>query len=558
MKRIPITLVGLALFGLVTSCYDFSKFDNITIDPVDTDMAFPVIKSTITFKELVERGDENTIVGIDSLTNEFYVSFRDTNEFGLASNQFSIPSQAFSAGVDWPYPSIPASNTDDTLHFEDSFTESFSAINGVEIKSVELNSGLLEINMVNTFSHPVEGMLVLSSLRYSNGDTIKVPFRMDNNTPTFNTSISLADRYIYLYKENPVQYNVFDYKVSVNILLNSFSGVSTGQGVDVNLSISGLDFNEIRGAFNYVFDTDYLFSSLDMFNSAYVAQMHLTKPMIKLTLLNGFGVPASLSLLKFEFVNTNNAATINVQNEGALTENDLKISLPNNLAPATETIPYDTSVFNLNATNSNIEDVFDIAPNQLNFAARFNLGDGSANHNQFVRRDSKINFISFIKVPLEGWATTLLLRDTLENIDWPAIDDFGEIDEQSLKIDLRFMFNNGLPLDLNVQVRFADANGTELTTLFDDKILFDDNGLTPFLKSAPISATGESAGKTPNVVNASIDKAKYDLISLATQMILEYKVNTGEEGKRDVKILPTDEIDLLLTVRMKGTIKPNK
>ncbi len=551
MKRIPITLVGLALFGLVTSCYDFSKFDNITIDPVDTDMAFPVINSSITFKELVERGDENTIVGIYPGTNQFYVSFRDTNEFGLASDQFTIPSQSFSESVEWPFPSIPLVESDVDYDFEESFEESFTAINGVELKSIDLSAGSITISLNNSFSHPISGNLILVSLKEADGTSVVVPFNIPANGAD-NIDVAMANRTLDLYSTANDTYNTFAYSVSATITTNSTAGIYTGQGVSFNMNIGGLDFNELRGEFNYSFDTDYLFSSLDIFSSAYISNMHLADPRLELTLENGFGIPSSLSLFKFEFVNTNTPALVNVANEGVLGEEDLKISLPNYLAPATENTQYGTSLYKLNGQNSNIEDIFDIAPNQLNFGATFTLGDNSGDHNQFVRRDSKINFISYIEVPLEGWATTLVLQDTLENIEWPSIDDLGEVDEESLDVELRFIFNNGLPLDMNMQVLFVDDNENPITSLFDDP------GLTPFLESAPIGPNGESVGKTPVLVPVHVKKAKYDLMASATQMIVQYQVNTGGEVQQNVKILSTNEIDLLLTVRMKGTIKPNK
>lgn len=551
MKRIPITLVGLALFGLVTSCYDFSKFDNITIDPVDTDMAFPVINSSITFKELVERGDENTIVGIYPGTNQFYVSFRDTNEFGLASDQFTIPSQSFSESVEWPFPSIPLVESGVDYDFEESFEESFTAINGVELKSIDLSAGSITISLNNSFSHPISGNLILVSLKEADGTSVVVPFNIPANGAD-NIDVAMANRTLDLYSTANDTYNTFAYSVSATITTNSTAGIYTGQGVSFNMNIGGLDFNELRGEFDYSFDTDYLFSSLDIFSSAYISNMHLADPRLELTLENGFGIPSSLSLFKFEFVNTNTPALVNVANEGVLGEEDLKISLPNYLAPATENTQYGTSLYKLNGQNSNIEDIFDIAPNQLNFGATFTLGDNSGDHNQFVRRDSKINFISYIEVPLEGWATTLVLQDTLENIEWPSIDDLGEVDEESLDVELRFIFNNGLPLDMNLQVLFVDDNENPITSLFDDP------GLTPFLESAPIGPNGESVGKTPVLVPVHVKKAKYDLMASATQMIVQYQVNTGGEVQQNVKILSTNEIDLLLTVRMKGTIKPNK
>ncbi|MBN1988775.1 MAG: hypothetical protein JW783_05255 [Bacteroidales bacterium] len=551
MKRIPITLVGLALFGLVTSCYDFSKFDNITIDPINTDMAFPVINSSITFKELVERGDENTIVGIYEGTNQFYLTFRDTTEFGLASDRFAIPSQSFSEGVEWPYPSIPLTEAGVEYSYEESFEESFSAIDGAELKSISLSSGSLQINMTNTFSHPVSGNLVFVSLKDIGGTSVVVPFTIEANGFA-SIPISLANRVLDLHNTSNSTYNSFAYTVSATITTSSTAGIITGQGISVDVSLSNLVFSEIRGAFNYTFDTDYLYTPIDLFSSAYIAEMSLANPKLELTIENGFGVPASMSLFKFEFANRNNDSLVVIQNEGALESNDLKVSLPNDMAPATESSLYGVSSYVLDASNSNIETVFDIAPNQLNYGASFTLGEGMANHDQFVRHDSKINFISNIEVPLEGWATTLVLRDTTENIEWPEIDDLGEVDEQSLDVELRFIFNNGLPLDMNLQILFADDNGNTLTALFEG------TELTPFLESAPIGANGEASGKTPNVTTVHVKKAKYDLMADASQMIAVYTVNTGGEEQQNVKILSTNEIDLLLTVRMKGTIKPNK
>ena len=99
-----------------------------------------------------------------------------------------------------------------------------------------------------------------------------------------------------------------------------------------------------------------------------------------------------LGFHKFEVTNNQNEV-IPLYNIGTLGPNDLNLS-GTNIIPHMNNpndSPAKTS-FILNASNSNIDQVFKKAPNKFIFGPDFTIGDQTNNHNYFIKRNSDISF----------------------------------------------------------------------------------------------------------------------------------------------------------------------
>ncbi len=550
MKVLRLITVALASF-ILASCYDFSMYEEIKVEPVTQTWVFPVLKSTITFKELVERSEANTLVDVIPGTTLFYLSFRDTIDFVQASSMYSMSPATFSQTVSVPGGLPPVFPAGTQVAHSQTFEESFEAIPGVELKRIDFSSGMVRIRLQNSFQHPVSGHLTLTSLVNSSESPIVYPFNLAAGSP--DTDFYLLNNLFLNLHVPPSTYNTF--RFSVNFTITSSGNANTSGGLGVQVEFSGInpdpspDFEMFSGKLNATVNTGLQNSIIAVFNSTLLATQHFAEPSITYSIRNSFGVPVSFAFSQFE-VKNNAGSTIPLVNEGTLSSSDLNLSGPNVLNYVEQiTQPYATTSFLLNRENSNVEDVFEIAPNRLAYQAAIVLGDNSDNHDYFVRKNSNITFFSDITLPLNGWATTHLLSDTVDNIDLPSIDSLGYIDSIEYKVTLKFKFQNELPMNMEFQVDFLDETNQLVEALFPE-------GEQQMVQAAPVGTNGESNGSNSKYTLVELDRERYNRIRQSKRMILFYRMSTGGTSGQPVRVLSTNKVTVQVSAIVKATINP--
>ena len=275
-----------------------------------------------------------------------------------------------------------------------------------------------------------------------------------------------------------------------------------------------------------------------------LADQYFEDPSLTLTAVSSFGIPMSFQFSEFEFLN-NMGDVIPVVNTGVTTCDDLSLAQPNYVQPIVATTDENIStVFNLNSTNSNITDAFELAPSALDIDTQFDNGYSSGDYNQFVRSNSSISFISDITLPLYGRITTHILSDTLANFEWPDLGDaFGETTAQTEpKVLVKFKFLNGIPLDMAFQAEFLDTDGNVVDQFFSD----DEDDW--FIDSAPVDANGEASGITSKYSTIEMTKTRYEELSASNSIVFFYRLHTGGTDGQSVKILTTNTIGVQMSV----------
>lgn len=548
IRKIKIwqSLALLIPIGL-SGCYDFSKLENISIDPVEPVVVVPVIKSTISFKDLVERNDANTFVYQKPGDTQLYIAFRDTLDIGDAASQFTISPIAivknyqFSSG-EIPA-SVPAGQTIGPL--AKNFTEAYSSMPTSEIKSIVLSQGSLSYRITNNFSQffiVAGSTITITSLKNPQGQpyVITIPQDRAPGQDVSASNIDISGDSIDLFNTT---YNTF--ALSANITFRSVDGsqMTTGDNISIEISLNNIDYTYIQGKINKditVGDYDY---KVDLFRSTYVADQHFDDPRLTFKIFNSYGIPVFFNINQFEASNTQSTETLLVTNSGVPTANTLKIGSPNQLSRVESMggLPVKDSLV-LNKSNSNIDVAFDLAPNQFKLQSGITLGDASNNHDYFVAKDSKLSIASEIELPLIGWVETNQINDTIVDIELPDLESELNLKEgDSLKVTIKFRFRNGIPLNTYFQAYFLNDLNQELTKLYTDE-----NWL---IKSAAVDPTsGKVTNPTINYSEVVINRSKYNLIKDATKIVLQYRFKTGGNSGQAVVIEDTSFIDIQMSM----------
>lgn len=548
MKKRYTTWVATALIitGL-GSCYDFSKLENIEIEPISPKMVFPMVNSTITFKDLVEHDDANTLAIVKPGDSRLYLIFRDTLEMGSAESEFTIPSVVFNKTFQSPISTTLPSGQTQTLPVQQ-FSETYSPIGSAELKEVRLSQGSLISTITNNFNNTISGTIEITSLKDLSGSSLTVTIPPIAAGQTTSLSHNLEGHILSLYNSGAGTYNTFSFEAEITVTSQG-QPITTSDKVAFQISLNNLDYTYIVGKINQAIPVaDYDFA-VDLFRSTYIADQHFEEPKLSFEITNGYGIPVALSINSFVAKNTLNNESLPLANEGTPNATTLLLGSPNNINYI-QTIgnPPAEDSLGLTKTNSNIENLFDIAPNQFHFQSGITLGDGSNNHDYFIAKNSNLSIASEIELPLVGWVETNQINDTIVDLDLPDLEAELNLNEtDSLKITLKFKFNNNIPLDTYFQAYFLNDKNQELTRLFADELWL--------IKSAQINpVSGVAINPTSAYSEAIVTRSKYSLMQDATKMVLQFRFKTGGETHQVVTIENTNYIDVQMSVIAEGTV----
>jgi len=544
------TLFLLLMLGMV-GCYDFSKFENLAVEPFSPKLVVPVVNSTITFKELAEHEDANTIVIQKPGDSRFYLAFRDTIEVGDAAPVFTTTSVAYDtnlqldAGELPPLP-VPAGQTFGPI--TENFTETYSPITGAELKSIRLTQGVLNCVITNNFQNQISGTLTLTSLRDAQNNPVVLSIPTINPLSTSIFTVDLAGHALSLYNSTIPAYNTFSFSATITIT-SLGNPITTSDNANIQLSLNNLDFSYLIGKINRTIalaDHDY---KVDIFRSSYLADQHFDEPKLTFQLLNGYGIPFSFNINNFEVSNTTSLETVYLTNDPTPPAGSLLIGSPNQINFVQNIGDNDASTtLELNKNNSNIENMFDIAPNQFKMRSSITLGDATDNHDYFVAKDANLSVISEIELPLVGWVETNQINDTIVDIELPDLEKELNLKENdSLKITIKFKFNNNIPLDTYFQAYFLNDLDQELTRLFNEQLWL--------IKSATVDpTTGKATSPTVNYSEIIINRSKYSLMKDSKKIVLQLRFKTGGNPNQSVVIENTNSIGVQMSIIAEGTV----
>lgn len=533
---------------LLVSCWDADDYKNFGMEPTPQSWVLPILNSTITFEDVVERSGSNTLVEEDPSTGVFFMAFRDTLDFANATDQFQLMGATLPLTISEPL--VPGFGQ---VNIGQDVTQVYQIVAGAEIKLIDFLSGTMTLQMQNNYHHRVYGTLTITSLEAN-----EMAYTIDFDLPVFSSSLNdtrpLNDYTLLLHDEVGDTYNTF--MVTLNLSIDeNLSAPDYSGNLSVNFNFENPDFELIQGMVNQTLSISDQTYEISAFNSTILAEQHFADPYFNFTVENSYGVPIGFTFTSFEVINNNNDV-FTIANDGMPGPGDINLSGVNEVAflqnPA-ETIAI--TELKLTKDNSNIEYAFDNAPNKLNFGTDFTLGDAS--HDRFIKRDSKVSFISDMVLPLHGWAKTHEIGDTIMDMEWPDIKNDYELIKDDYTVTLKFKVTNELPLEIFLQMEtLIEVEGV----LVPDYFFFvnKDTGLpeeAELAKSATLDANGVSVSSTTAYTTTTLTREEYEQIADSEHLVLKYRFVTGGGGQTNVKILSTNHLQVQMSMLVSGIIE---
>lgn len=525
----PVLLLIVISF-LLQACYkdkfDFAKLTKTEWNP---DLAAPLIKSTMTMKDLLEIGDVSFIEDGDNFITIVY-SDRIYSDF--AQDMITIPDQILDTNFNFTYPiSLPLGDSTTESYV---FTQEFSTNNGEIFDSIFIKKGTLHFQTVGNMNHNGKIVVTIPQLTKANGETFRktIEYKYTGNLPVIvSKNFDLVG-----YKMK------FSHVGSMNILKEYVDITAYADGnantspyyFSTQKNLIGMEFYKVfgyLGQYEHKFEKDKV--SIGLFDGLTIGEQILEDPRINLIFYNSIGAPLNINFLDF--------TAINGANQVALSSSILQsinVDYPN-IYNVGQTV---ISKITLDKSNSNVQDVFDISPEKITYEV-----EGKSNPTGTVIKNFVIDTSNFymdveVEIPLFGRAWNFTMQDTNKNFNFE--EDIGDIDEIQY-IEVVLNAHNELPAEGLIQVYFTDSNYVVIDSLYSS----NEQIIHSAIPGAP--PTYRVIQKTHKTTSVILDKPKMDKIKNAEKLITSIKFSTVNNGGTIVKFYSDYTIDLKVGVNVK-------
>lgn len=524
MKRIYfktgswLFLAGL-LLGLAPSCdYSYFELDQLpdyTYQPV---VALPLVHSTLTISDMIPEDDDDLVeVGEDNLVSLVYsdhlVSATGGSFFQLMDNHFGASFAVSPAGKS------TAQVVSRTFGFETGSND--------QLDSIVFRDGTLWVE-VSAAGPAADG--------YQAAVTLTVPGSYNQAGEPFSLTIqagaaaqkSLAG-YAFPFYSSGADQNRFDVTYEV-VFSGSGNPANAPYTFQLNQVFQGMQLEKMVGILApRIMNLGGMGVNIGLFDGDMDGEIFFADPRVRLHSLNSFGFDIE--------VQANDLLLRNDEEEIALTG----FPSPWIIAgPAINQMGQSVySEFILNKDNSNVVAGVDIQPHTLfsSFTAQSDPNQGKA----FVLSQSQLDIQVELELPLNGTATGFSLKDTLE---LSRNDSINEVEWIELAVDVV----NGMPVELNLQVEFADSLNQVHGILFE--------GVEDFQLIAPARVDAQGYVVAPERTSTRIMLSGEQALAFlnSERLFLSARLSTATQGGSNVRIYDDQTLEVRIGARIKGKV----
>lgn len=505
--------VFLVLLSLVYGCNKVDKFDDYTLTELDAEFAVPLFTTGFTLADLVENFDDSTNVSYDA---DGLLTFRYQGESVARSSEDIFKVLDTINGVP-----IPFFNTINSLPFEPP--------NGVFIDRAIIKSGIIATwGFSVEHEEDVTCTLVFPSL-IKDGQPLQSSISLDytGTTPMVGfkggDGIDLSDYEIEVEDDSvTVEFHIF--REQSGIMDTMTAGFI--QFFDVRASyVEGYLGNEL-----YEFDRDTIL--IDAFDDWDQGEVSFVNPEIKIDIENSFGFPVR-SFTNVLDIFTKDGEVISLESE--FTEvGGPGIDFDYPLLDEVGEVKF--TEFSFDKTNSNIDVVVSSGPRAVDYDFEaYPNPDNDTTIRGFLTDSS--SFLAQVEVilPVYGTLADFGVFDTLkvETFDFDIdLGEFGEADYAEFKL----VTVNEMPLDIDLQLYFADENGQILDSLFEKSELI--------ILAAPVDENGIVTQSIRKETFSRMDNERFEKLNQTRNLLLKSNFSTINNGTTDVQLRGSQKVDI--------------
>ena len=491
----------------------------------DVDVLAPLVKTSLNLTDLLP--DSVLETNADTSIKLVY----QTELFDIDMDSiFKIPDTTITEIYSFPF----SSNANPGASFYSSNEErELSVSNGVELNYILIESGFIEIEI---FSEIQEAMIMTYSIPSAtkNGDTLVfseiIPAGTSTQDGYFTVAIDLSGYELDLTGISGAEVNTFITAAIGTVDTNATDPVTIFVGTKLTYRTKLVDIvpSFVRGYFG----TQQIHfgpetTETNAFDMITGGSLDLNEVAVSLEFKNGIGVDAQLVLNQLSTTNTTSSIT------NSLNHSSIGTPLNLNRAQLTGGVPevnYTSYNLDLNTSNSNVDQLIEMFPNQLLYELDLNinpLGNISGG-NDFVYKKHSLETNLNVTFPLSLIASNLTLQDT---VDFTLSSD-GE--SQNIIDGTLFLYtNNGYPFDASIQLALYDENFNFLQNL----------AVNNNIQAAPVNTALRVVDKKESVLSISLTSASIANLYTTKHIVLNVGFTTIAQPQF-VKIYEEYEIDI--------------
>ena len=225
-------------------------------------------------------------------------------------------------------------------------------------------------------------------------------------------------------------------------------------------------------------------------------------------------------------------------------ENLIKFTIPG--SPSVDQVV--TQVIEINQTNSNLDAFISSLPEEFRYVGK-GLVQGTSGGLVQLQKPFTMEASIGAGIPLSF--TGSFSADETIDADLSSLEDLTDPDADVLinEGNLELVYENGLPVEVGVQVDILDEWGQPILTLPDS------SGTSYTLNAAPADDAGLSTDTAPGTLAISITEEQLRTISRGQEAQIRFQINTNEDTPATLRASDTIQVRLLgkfdLTVQVK-------
>lgn len=386
-----------------------------------------------------------------------------------------------------------------------------------------LKSGSIIIKTINT--SPLTGTVnfTLSEIK-KNGIPITASIPLSGNSTTINLDNAVID-----FSKDPAKpYNQIPYTYSLRVNESvGYINYSSTDVVKMEITLNNLQFQSVTGDFGkraIQVDPGLFDMNVDLLDKI-DGSFKLANPTLELTIHNSIGMPAKVDL---DFTATNKAGITAALNPPVF---DLPVPANINSGIATKGIVFDKN-------NSNIVNFIALPPTgQISYSGKVDFNTSSTpitpQNPNFLDLDATFAIDMTMELPLELQISNLTFKDTISI----SGGNFDKLETAELILKA----NNGIPLDIDMQLFFVDTIS---------KKQFGASKKTKILTAAQVNASGVIT-PTQSLNTFGLDKGEMENLRKANGIVFSGSVSSPASGATAAPIRSDSKIELNVVIKSK-------
>ncbi len=498
----------------------------------------PLVFGNLSIEDMLTKFDTSGYL-IEDSTNFLYFIF-DTSETVYADDYIDIPDQDFlqvffQTPVDIPGSSL--GNIGDTITFMEVKNFEWERTGDERLDSVHMKGGEIVIFVTSTIKHT--GILTIYSDQIDlNGEQYRQTIEISDPSGNFSTTVRvpLAGSSLRLDNSNPD--TTFLGMIFEFDLINSGADILASEIVSITKSFQDLDYQAVYG-YAGVYDSLIIDKEVIEFSSMpedFIGRIQLADPQIHLKVGNSFGVPFGIELLDLEARFKDASMTPITLDPGV---NPIIIDAPTINQVGQSILSYTA----IDSNNSNINEIASTDLTGLQFSV-YALGNPTGFMNNFILDTSHLDVNIEVVIPMHLRAEGLELADTF---DFEIGGDEGFSRENIKSFMFQLETENGLPLEVSIQVYFMDNNDDYLDSLFNEQNW-------NILPSGVVDDDGKVIMTTYNKVEVPLTESQIDNVFIAEKIMIKTLVETTDQGTRDIKFYSTNSLGFKLGAKAEVSV----